>query len=98
RARTELIEQARAFVERQLALFAAGSTRELRERILRAARLSELDRRDFIRLRALVRDLAKKLASRYGRNRKRDRKGFSTPAGPCGATWPSTASRSARCG
>jgi uncharacterized protein with von Willebrand factor type A (vWA) domain len=75
RARTELIEQARAFVERQLALFAAGSTRELRERILRAARLSELDRRDFIRMRALVRDLAKKLASRYGRNRKRDRKG-----------------------
>ena len=75
RARTELIGQARAFVERQLALFAAGSTRELRERILRAARLSELDRRDFIRMRALVRDLAKKLASRYGRNRKRDRKG-----------------------
>jgi uncharacterized protein len=75
RARAELIEQARAFVERQLALFAAGSTRELRERILRAARLSELDRRDFIRMRALVRDLAKKLASRYGRNRKRDRKG-----------------------
>ncbi|MBN9564044.1 MAG: VWA domain-containing protein [Alphaproteobacteria bacterium] len=75
RARTELIEQARAFVERQLALFAAGSTRELQERILRTARLSELDRRDFIRMRALVRDLAKKLASRYGRNRKRDRKG-----------------------
>ena len=74
-ARAELIGQARAFVERQLGLFAAGATRELRERVLRAARLSELDRRDFIRMRALVRDLAKKLASRYGRNRKRDRKG-----------------------
>ncbi len=75
-ARAELIEQARAFVERQLALFAAGTTRELRERVLRAARLSDLDRRDFMRMRALVRDLAKKLASRYGRNRKRDRKGY----------------------
>lgn len=74
-ARGELIGQARAFVERQLELFAAGATRELRERVLRAARLSDLDRRDFVRMRALVRDLAKKLASRYGRNRKRDRKG-----------------------
>ncbi len=75
-ARTELIGQARAFVERQLALFAAGTTRELRERVLRAARLSDLDRRDFTRMRVLVREIAKKLASRYGRNRKRDRKGY----------------------
>ncbi|MBO0712234.1 MAG: VWA domain-containing protein, partial [Acetobacteraceae bacterium] len=75
-ARAELIGQARTLVERQLELFAAGATRELRERILRTARLSELDRRDFQRMRALVRELAKKLASRYGRNRKRDRKGY----------------------
>ncbi|MCL2429840.1 MAG: VWA domain-containing protein, partial [Alphaproteobacteria bacterium] len=75
-ARAELIRQARTLVERQLELFAAGATRELRERILRTARLSELDRRDFQRMRALVRELAKKLASRYGRNRKRDRKGY----------------------
>ncbi len=74
-ARSELIAQSRAFVERQLELFAAGATRELREGILRAARLSDLDRRDFDRMRALVRDLARKLASRYGRTRKRDRKG-----------------------
>lgn len=73
--RRDLIGQARAFVERQLELFAAGATREFRERILRQARLSDLDRRDFVRMRALVRDLAKKLAARYGRNRKRDRKG-----------------------
>ena len=73
--RRDLIGQARAFVERQLELFAAGATREFRERILRQARLSNLDRRDFVRLRMLVRELAKKLAARYGRNRKRDRKG-----------------------
>jgi uncharacterized protein with von Willebrand factor type A (vWA) domain len=73
--RRDLIGQARAFVERQLELFAAGATRELRESILRRARLSDLDRRDFARMRLLVRDLAKKLAALYGRNRKRDRKG-----------------------
>jgi uncharacterized protein len=73
--RRDLIGQARAFVERQLELFAAGATREFRERVLRQARLSNLDRRDFVRMRALVRDFARKLAARYGRNRKRDRKG-----------------------
>ncbi|MEI6200435.1 MAG: VWA domain-containing protein [Enhydrobacter sp.] len=75
RGRHGLIGQARAFVERQLELFAAGSARELREHVLRQARLSGLDRRDFERMRMLVRDLAKKLAVRYGRKRKRDRKG-----------------------
>lgn len=74
-ARHDLIGQARTFVERQLELFATGAVRERRERMLRQARLSNLDRRDFVRMRMLVRDLAKKLAVRYGRNRKRDRKG-----------------------
>jgi uncharacterized protein with von Willebrand factor type A (vWA) domain len=73
--RRDLIGQARAFVERQLDLFAAATARELRESALRQVRLSHLDRRDFVRMRMLVRDLAKKLATRYGRNRKRDRKG-----------------------
>ena len=75
RGRHDLIGQAKAFVGRQLDLFAAGTARELRERVLRQARLSGLDRGDFERMRMLVRDLAKKLAVRYGRKRKRDRKG-----------------------
>lgn len=75
RGRHDLIGQARAFVERQLELFAAGAARELRERVMRQARLSGLDRRDFERMRMMVRDLAKKLAVRHGRKRKRDRKG-----------------------
>ena len=73
--RRDLLGQARAFVERQLDLFAAATARELRESALRQVRLSHIDRRDFVRMRVLVRDLAKKLATRYGRNRRRDRKG-----------------------
>lgn len=73
--RKDLAERTRAFVERQLALFGAGTRREIREGALRTAQLSSLDRRDFDRMHALVRDMAKRIASKYGRTRHRDRKG-----------------------
>ncbi len=73
--RRGLAERTRAFVERQLALFGAGTRREIREGALRTAQLSSLDRRDFDRMHALVRDMAKRIASKYGRTRHRDRKG-----------------------
>ena len=75
RARAALGEQARAYMERQLTLFATGTTREIREGALRQVRLSQLDRRDIQRMRALIRDMAKRLASRYSRKRWRDRRG-----------------------
>jgi hypothetical protein len=74
-ARADLIARARGFVERQLALFGAETRREIREGALRTAQLSSLDRRDFERMHALVRDMAKRIASKYGRTRHRDRKG-----------------------
>jgi len=75
-ARKGLAEKVRAFVERQLQLFGAGTRREIREGALRTAQLSTLDRRDFDRMHALVRDMAKRIASKYGRTRHRDRKGI----------------------
>jgi uncharacterized protein with von Willebrand factor type A (vWA) domain len=75
-ARAAIGSQARAFMERQLTLFSAGTTREVREGALRRnVRLSQLDRRDMDRMRALVRDMAKQLAARYSRKRYEDRKG-----------------------
>ncbi|HEY0419809.1 MAG TPA: VWA domain-containing protein [Acetobacteraceae bacterium] len=74
-ARAALAEQARAFMERQLTLFSAGATRETREMALRALRLSQMDRRDMARMRALIRDIAKRLAARHSRKRWRDRRG-----------------------
>jgi uncharacterized protein with von Willebrand factor type A (vWA) domain len=75
KARAALGEQARAYMERQLALFAAGTTREIREGALRQINLSQLDRRDIQRMRQLIREMAKKLAERYSRKRYRDRRG-----------------------
>ena len=73
--RAALGQQARAYMERQLTLFSAGTTREIREGALRNVRLSQLDRRDMDRMRALVRDMAKQIATRYSRKRWQDRRG-----------------------
>lgn len=75
KARAALGEQARAYMERQLALFSQGTTREIREGALRQVNLSQLDRRDIQRMRQLIREMAKKIAERYSRKRYRDRRG-----------------------
>ena len=74
-ARAALGNQARAFMERQLTLFSAATTREIREGALRQVRLSQLDRRDMDRMRALVREMAKQIATRYSRKRWKSRRG-----------------------
>ena len=63
------------FVEQNLALYARGETEAFRERMLSQTRLSAIDRRDHERMRLLVRAMARRLATQYGRNRKRDRRG-----------------------
>jgi len=74
-ARAALGAQARAYMERQLTLFSAGTTREIREGALRAVRLSQLDRRDIDRMRVLVREIAHQLATRYSQKRWEARRG-----------------------
>src|SRR6185503_8401055 len=70
-----LWDSARDFVERSLLLYARGETEQLRERLLKSARLANLDRHHLERMRVLVRTMAKRLATRYGRTRRRRLRG-----------------------
>lgn len=74
-ALSALRAQVRDYVERQLLLFARGETEELREELLKSARLSNVDRRDYERLHALVHAMARRLATRYARPRRRRLRG-----------------------
>ena len=70
-----LRDQARDLVERNLLLFARGETEKFREELLKSARLSNLERRDLDRMRVLVRAMAKRLAARYAKTRRRRLRG-----------------------
>jgi uncharacterized protein with von Willebrand factor type A (vWA) domain len=70
-----LWDSARDFVERSLLLFARGETEQRRERLLKSARLANLDRHQLERMRVVVRKMAKRLATRYARTRKRRQRG-----------------------
>jgi hypothetical protein len=70
-----LRDAVRDFVERNLILFARGETERFREELLKSARLSNLERRDLDRMRVLVRQMAKKMAARYARPRRRRLRG-----------------------
>ena len=74
-ASTALRDQARDLVERNLLLFARGETEKFREELLKSARLSNLERRDLERMRVLVRAMAKRLAARYAKTRRRRLRG-----------------------
>ena len=71
----QLRDSVRDFVERYLILFAKGETEKFREELLKSARLSNLERRDLDRMRVLVRQIAKKLAARYAKTRRRRLRG-----------------------
>jgi hypothetical protein len=70
-----LRDAARDLVERNLLLFARGETEKFREELLKSARLSNLERRDLERMRILVRAMAKRLAARYAKTRRRRLRG-----------------------
>ncbi len=65
----------RDFVERNMLLYARGESEAFREALLKSARLSNVDRRDLERMRVLVRQMAKKLAARYAKTRRRRLRG-----------------------
>lgn len=70
-----LWDAARDLVERNLLLFAKGETEQFRERLLKSARLSNLNLRDLGRMRVLTRQIAKRLATRLARKRRRKQRG-----------------------
>jgi uncharacterized protein with von Willebrand factor type A (vWA) domain len=74
RERNALRERVRARVDRRIALAAPANERR-RDEILAATPLRALDRGDLERMRAVARAMAKRLALRFGRVRKRRRRG-----------------------
>ncbi|WP_309605629.1 VWA domain-containing protein [Phenylobacterium sp.] len=77
-ARKALAGEAQRFVERQHALYAAGSGKALREEMLAKKALNAdggIDPVDLVMMQALVRRMAKRLADRYSRRRHRANRG-----------------------
>ncbi len=73
--RQSLFEEARQFLDRLYELYARPYGEQLREEFLAETALSAVEQRDFVRMQKLVRKMAKKLATRYNRRRKRTRRG-----------------------
>jgi uncharacterized protein with von Willebrand factor type A (vWA) domain len=72
--RSYLFEQVRDFVEQQLQLHGAATSKELKEDRLRRSRLGNMDKRDQEEMRKIVDKIAKRLVALYARKRKiRDR-------------------------
>ncbi|MCY4041570.1 MAG: VWA domain-containing protein [Gammaproteobacteria bacterium] len=74
-ARDRLRGQVRDYVEREFLLHADHDGRRLREEVLRRVKLSNVDRRNFRHLKAIVLRMAKKLETLASRKRKVFRRG-----------------------
>lgn len=74
-AREGLREEVRDFVRRQLEVYARGETDRLRDEFLRQMRLGTMGPRDKARMRILVRQIARRLATRHARVLRKKRKG-----------------------
>ena len=74
--RQGLFDEARQFLDRLYELYARPYGEQLREEFLAETALSAVENRDFERMQKLVRKMAKKLATRYNRRRKRTRRGI----------------------
>ena len=74
-ARKRLFEEVRNHVERMLALYGSAPTRQLHDDFLVSQRLSTIEQRDFARMHGIVRKIARRLAVRHARRRKRQMRG-----------------------
>jgi len=70
-ARKQLFEEVRNFVERKLALFGTAPTRQLHDDFLQSQKLSNIEKRDFARMHVIVGKIAKRLAERHSRRKKK---------------------------
>lgn len=73
--RDYLRQEVKDLVQKNLLLFGKGETERYREEILQRTKLFNLDRRDQERMRVLVRAMARRLATRYARNRRKRLRG-----------------------
>jgi uncharacterized protein with von Willebrand factor type A (vWA) domain len=74
-----LFDEAGAFVARQARLFAGESGRRMREQILGRQRLTAVEPEDVAAMSALVRRMARRLATKYARTQRRAHKGRLDP-------------------
>ena len=74
-ARADMQARARDYVEQQFDVFGKGATEQFREDILGSKRLSELDSYDLHRMKILIAKIAKKLATKHSRRRKKKNRG-----------------------
>ena len=74
--RQALFVEANQFVDRQARLYASETGRRMRETLLAGQALTAIEPREFQAMEALVRRMAKRLASRYARKRHRAKKGM----------------------
>ncbi|MCY4319420.1 MAG: VWA domain-containing protein [Alphaproteobacteria bacterium] len=74
-SRAWLFEQVRNYVEHQLSLQGAATSRELREDRLRRSRLGNLDRRDREQMRRIVEKICRRLVTLHSRRRKMKNRG-----------------------
>ncbi|MGH6957757.1 MAG: VWA domain-containing protein, partial [Caulobacteraceae bacterium] len=73
--REALFREAGRFVDRQMTLYASETGRQMRETILSQQKLTSVEPEDMKSMEALVRRMAKRLATRYSRKRHRADKG-----------------------
>lgn len=73
--REALFEEANRFVDRQSQLYASETGRRMREQLLAQQKLTAIEPEDFKAMEAVVKRMAKRLASKYSRNRHRAKKG-----------------------
>jgi hypothetical protein len=73
--REALFEEATRFVDRQMTLYASETGRRMRETILGQQKLTSVEPEEMRSMEALVKRMAKRLASRYSRKRHRADKG-----------------------
>lgn len=73
--REALFEEANRFVDRQLALYGSETGRRMREKLLADQKLTAIEPEDFRAMEALVKRMAKRLATKYSRKRHRAHKG-----------------------
>lgn len=73
--RNELIEAARNYVEKQYEIFGEAATERFMEDYIQKARLTEIGPHDMERLQTIIRKIAKRLAQKHSRRRKRRNRG-----------------------
>jgi len=73
--RERLFEEVRDFVEKQYRLFASSIPEQIMESYLKRVSLSNVEQRDFERMRGIIQKMVKRLNDRYSRRRKRAKRG-----------------------